>query len=238
MEITARETVSGIEKRISNGLTSHTDLMSRDTSDNTLPVTNGSQPFLELTDLSKTDKKHGEVYLESTHPASPIKGPVKGQTSRDGYMTEHSESQNHSPTDPIQLMINDALQGLNLAIFIFYRGLVPQCFAILKTCHELAERLVGMTMNNTDKIRTEEMLTEIVSVAKKINPRVDEVVNSMYPPLDPRLLEARCTALVLLVSHLVLVTKQACRLSQNIGWIDQSLADADDHLKVSTSIVK
>ncbi|XP_060593074.1 metabotropic glutamate receptor 3-like [Ruditapes philippinarum] len=55
MEITARETVSGIEKRISNGLTSHTDLMSRDTSDNTLPVTNGSQPFLELTDLSKTD---------------------------------------------------------------------------------------------------------------------------------------------------------------------------------------
>jgi hypothetical protein len=48
-----------------------------------------------------------------------------------------------------------------------------------------------MTMNNSDKIRTEEMLTEIVSVAKRINPRVDEVVQSMYPPLDPRLLEAR-----------------------------------------------
>lgn len=111
-------------------------------------------------------------------------------------------------------------------------GLVPHCIAILKTCHELAERLVGMTMNNSDKIRTEEMLTEIVSVAKRINPRVDEVVQSMYPPLDPRLLEARCTALVLSVSHLVLVTKQACRLSQNIDWIDQSLADADDHLKV------
>lgn len=110
-------------------------------------------------------------------------------------------------------------------------GLVPHCIAILKTCHDLAGRLVGMTMNSSDNIRTEEMLTEIVSVAKRINRRVDEVVQSMYPPLDPRLLEARCTALVLSVSHLVLVTKQVCNF-KNMDWIDQSLADADDHLKV------
>lgn len=111
-------------------------------------------------------------------------------------------------------------------------GLVPHCISILKTCHHLTERLVGITMGNSDKIRTQEMLTDLVTIAKRINPRVDEVVQSMYPPLDARLLEARCTALVLSVSHLVLVTKHACKLSGEMDWIDQSLADVEDHLKV------
>lgn len=111
-------------------------------------------------------------------------------------------------------------------------GLVPHCISILKICHHLTERLVGITMGNSDKIRTQEMLTDLVTIAKRINPRVDEVVQSMYPPLDARLLEARCTALVLSVSHLVLVTKHACKLSSGMDWIDQSLADVEDHLKV------
>lgn len=111
-------------------------------------------------------------------------------------------------------------------------GLVPHCISILKTCHHLTEQLVAMTMSNSEKIRTQEMLTDIITVAKRINPRVDEVVQSMYPPLDPRLLEARCTALVLSVSHLVLVTKHACKLSGNLDWIDQALADVEDHLRV------
>ncbi|KAL4221894.1 Transmembrane protein 98 [Mactra antiquata] len=111
-------------------------------------------------------------------------------------------------------------------------GLVPHCISILKTCHLLTERLVGMTMRNSDQIHTQEMLTDIVIVAKRINPRVDEVVQSMYPPLDARLLEARCTALVLSVSHLVLVTKHACKFSNNFDWIDQTLADIEEHLKI------
>ena len=32
----------------------------------------------------------------------------------------------------------------------------------------------------------------------------------------------------------MLVTKHACKLSENMDWIDQSLADVEDHLKVST----
>lgn len=79
---------------------------------------------------------------------------------------------------------------ISFSLFL-YRGLVPHCISILKSCHQLTERLVGMTMSNSDKIHTQEMLTDIVLVAKRINPRVDEVVQSMYPPLDPRLLEAR-----------------------------------------------
>ncbi|XP_046557801.1 transmembrane protein 98-like isoform X1 [Haliotis rubra] len=111
-------------------------------------------------------------------------------------------------------------------------GLVPHCISILKTCHQLTEKLVGMTMGNAQNIRTQETLTDIVAIAKRISPRVDEVVKSMYPPLDPRLLEARCTALVLSVSHLVLITKNACKMSGVLDWIDQSLADVEDHLRV------
>ena len=49
-----------------------------------------------------------------------------------------------------------------------------------------------MTMGNSQTIQTQELLTEVVTVAKRISPRVDEVVVAMYPPLDPRLLGARC----------------------------------------------
>ena len=48
-----------------------------------------------------------------------------------------------------------------------------------------------MTMGNAQNIRTQETQTDLVTIAKRISPRVDEVVKSMYPPLDPRLLEAR-----------------------------------------------
>ncbi|ELU02446.1 hypothetical protein CAPTEDRAFT_65295, partial [Capitella teleta] len=111
-------------------------------------------------------------------------------------------------------------------------GLVPHCLAILRTAHELTERLVGMTMRNSQQLTSPESITELVSIAKRISPRVDDVVTALYPPLDPRLLEARCSALVLSVSHLVLVTKNACHMSGVLDWIDQSLADVEDHLQV------
>ncbi|XP_005090702.1 transmembrane protein 98 [Aplysia californica] len=111
-------------------------------------------------------------------------------------------------------------------------GLVPHCLSILKTCHHLTEQLVGMTMKNAAHIRNQGTLGEIVMAAKRINPRVDEVVQSLCHPLDPRLLEARFTALVLSVSHLVMVTKNACQMPGSLDWIDRSLAEVEDTLKI------
>lgn len=110
-------------------------------------------------------------------------------------------------------------------------GLVPHCLAILKIAHLLTDKLVSMTLNGDQQLQSPETITELVSVARRIGPRVDDVVNAMYPPLDPRLLEARCSALVLSVSHLVLLTKSTSRLSAMLDWVDQSLADVDDHLQ-------
>ena len=73
----------------------------------------------------------------------------------------------------------------------YFSGLVPHTLAILKTAHLLTEKLVRVTLNNAQQLQIPETLTELVSVARRIGARVDDVVRSMYPPLDPRLLEAR-----------------------------------------------
>lgn len=111
-------------------------------------------------------------------------------------------------------------------------GLVPHCLAILKVAHLLTEKLVNVTLSNAQQLQFPETLTDLVSVARRIGSRVDDVVRSMYPPLDPRLLEARCSALVLSVNHLVMLAKTSCSLSRVLDWVDQSLADVEDHLKV------
>ncbi|XP_022079772.1 transmembrane protein 98-like [Acanthaster planci] len=115
-------------------------------------------------------------------------------------------------------------------------GLIPHCIGILKTCHHLTEKLVAMTMGNPMSVKTPESLSEIVTVAKRISPRVDDVVRSMYPPLDPKLIEARSAALLLSVNHLVLVTKQACRLPPTVQWIDSSLGEMEEHLQAMREI--
>lgn len=73
-----------------------------------------------------------------------------------------------------------------------------------------------------------------LQVARRIPPRVDDVVRSLYPPLDARLLEARVAALVLAVTHLALVTKHGVPKSQarKLAFIDQALHDMDSHLLV------
>uniref|UniRef100_A0A8C0GMT2 Transmembrane protein 98 n=1 Tax=Chelonoidis abingdonii TaxID=106734 RepID=A0A8C0GMT2_CHEAB len=99
-------------------------------------------------------------------------------------------------------------------------------------CHTLTEKLVAMTMGSGARMKSPASLSDIIVVAKRISPRVDDVVRSMYPPLDPKLLDARTTALLLSVSHLVLVTRNACHLSGGMDWIDQSLSAAEEHMTV------
>lgn len=61
------------------------------------------------------------------------------------------------------------------------------------------------------------------------------MVRSMYPPLDPRLLEARAAALTLAVTHLALIARYECGHRDKTGlvWIDRSLEEMDNHMIVS-----
>jgi hypothetical protein len=112
-------------------------------------------------------------------------------------------------------------------------GLIPHCLSILKSCHHLTERLVGATMSLLPRYHEEDQqkkLWEIIRVAQAISPRVDDVVQSMYPPLDPRLLEARCTSLVLSVTQLSLVIKFLCHIKSS--WIEESIEELNTQIRV------
>lgn len=112
-------------------------------------------------------------------------------------------------------------------------GLIPHCLAILKGCHQLTERLVAATMSAMTRYQEQQQqqkLLEIIKIAQRISPRVDDVVQSMYPPLDPRLLEARCLSVVLSVSQLALVIKYLCHVQNQ--WISEALEELDVQLKV------
>ena len=54
---------------------------------------------------------------------------------------------------------------------------------------------------------------------------LQSLISSSPPP-------PRTTALLLSVSHLVLVTRNACHLTGGLDWIDQSLSAAEEHLEV------
>ncbi|XP_015918229.2 transmembrane protein 98 isoform X2 [Parasteatoda tepidariorum] len=110
-------------------------------------------------------------------------------------------------------------------------GLIPHCLAILKKCHHLTERLVAMMMTRFSPESMQD-LSEIIDVAKRISPRVDDVVRAMYPPLDPRLLEARCMALILSVSHLALIIRSLCQLRTSCSWVEAALTDMEENLQV------
>ncbi|XP_034945693.1 transmembrane protein 98-like [Chelonus insularis] len=107
-------------------------------------------------------------------------------------------------------------------------GLAPPCIAVLRSCHSLATSLTAIA----GTVNSNTVPLEIVDVARRIPPRVDDVVRSLYPPLDARLLEARVAALVLAVTHLALVTKHGVPKSQvrKLAFIDQALQDMDSHL--------
>ncbi|KAK0167152.1 hypothetical protein PV327_004586 [Microctonus hyperodae] len=109
-------------------------------------------------------------------------------------------------------------------------GLAPPCIAVLRSCHSLAANLTAIA----GTVNSNTVPLEIVDVARRIPPRVDDVVRSLYPPLDARLLEARVAALVLAVTHLVLVTKHGVPKSQTkkLAFIDEALHDMDLHLLV------
>ncbi|XP_053205277.1 transmembrane protein 98-like [Panonychus citri] len=112
-------------------------------------------------------------------------------------------------------------------------GLIPHCLAILKSCHHLTGRLVEATMaalNSYHQDDQQRKLWEIIRIAQKISPRVDDVVQSMYNG-DARLLEARCLAVVLSVSHLATVIKYLCHVESN--WIQESLDELEQQMKVS-----
>lgn len=102
--------------------------------------------------------------------------------------------------------------------------------AVLRTCHSLTERLTRIALNSEPRKGS---TNKLIEAARRIPTRVDDVVKSMYPPLDPRLLEARAAALVLAVGQLTLLAQNLSGFNKlNFQWIDEGLDELDEHLAV------
>lgn len=65
---------------------------------------------------------------------------------------------------------------------------MSHCLPILKGCHELTSRLVPVTVK---ECTTEQQNKQVEEMARKVVPRIDDVVQLLEGPLDPRLVEAR-----------------------------------------------
>ena len=74
----------------------------------------------------------------------------------------------------------------------------------------------------------------LIEATKRVPYRVDDVVRSMSPPLDARLLEARLAALVLAVGQVVLLAQNVCNVPDKQYWqgIDEALLEMDNYLLV------
>lgn len=117
-----------------------------------------------------------------------------------------------------------------------FPGVIPHCLAILRTCHSLTERLAEVAMRPLTAKR--DSTQRLIESTKRVPFRVDDVVRSMHPPLDLRLLEARLAALVLAVGQVALLTQSVSLVQPDkqqhfLGWIDEGLNEMDAHLLVS-----
>ncbi|XP_065221177.1 transmembrane protein 98-like isoform X2 [Planococcus citri] len=171
----------------------------------------------------KSVRKSTTKYMKSLGSNSRFIRPKNVQLISESSEVELGEVCLHPDIEQIlsdEQWINDA------------SGLMPHCLAILKLCHLLTNRIIALTMANISQHRKNN-LESFVQLAKKITPRADDVVRSMYAPLDARLLEARTVALVLSVTHLALAIKYSSSCSRDTQeLIDKALFDMDKHLEV------
>ncbi|KAI5629400.1 transmembrane protein 98 [Silurus asotus] len=194
-----------------------------------------SKPTLDLIGAMETQSEPSELELEDVVITNPH---IEAILENEEWIEDASGLVSHCIS--ILKVIYVPPKSLNSTVITRYRTskqafadwFIRILIAFIQICHTLTEKLVAMTMGSGAKVKAPASLSDIITVAKRISPRVDDVVRSMYPPLDPILLDARATALLLSVSHLVLVTRNACHMSGSLDWIDQSLHAAEDHMVV------
>ncbi|XP_059468752.1 transmembrane protein 98-like [Neocloeon triangulifer] len=113
--------------------------------------------------------------------------------------------------------------------------LEPQCLAILRSCHKVTEILSAIAVSLVHNHK----LQRVAEVARQTSDRVDDVIRSMYPPVDSRLLEARAVALVLTVSHLATLMHFTYKHNQKVAKeIERELAAVEPFLQELRSAAK
>ncbi|KXJ09844.1 transmembrane protein 98 [Exaiptasia diaphana] len=109
-------------------------------------------------------------------------------------------------------------------------SLVCHCVAVLKTCHHLTDKLVAYTVENGPKINCQDYMKKIVTAARNISPKVDELVEAMYTPSDSRQIEDKSSALFVTIFMLLQIIKG---ISDNadLTWADDMIYTIEQHIE-------
>ncbi|PFX28649.1 transmembrane protein 98-like [Stylophora pistillata] len=110
-------------------------------------------------------------------------------------------------------------------------NLILHCIDLLKSCHVLTEQLVAHTMESSGTIKSPTEMDKIVTAAKNIRPRVDELVKAMYTPSDSKQIEERSTALYKSVCQLLQVVRSASNRPDTLAWAGEIIVAIEKHMK-------
>ncbi|XP_058948290.2 transmembrane protein 98 [Pocillopora verrucosa] len=113
--------------------------------------------------------------------------------------------------------------------------LISHCIDLLKSCHVLTEQLVAHTMESSGTIKSPTEMDKIVTAAKKIRPRVDELVKAMYIPSDSKQIEEKSTALYKSVCQLLQVVRGASNRPDALAWAGEIIVAIEKHMEVMQS---
>lgn len=113
--------------------------------------------------------------------------------------------------------------------------LISQCIDLLKSCHVLTEQLVAHTMESSGTIKSPTEMDKIVTAAKEIRPRVDELVKAMYIPSDSKQIEEKSTALYKSVCQLLQVVRGASNRPDALAWAGEIIVAIEKHMEAMQS---
>lgn len=113
--------------------------------------------------------------------------------------------------------------------------LISHCIDLLKSCHVLTEQLVAHTMESSGTIKSPTEMDKIVTAAKEIRPRVDELVKAMYIPSDSKQIEEKSTALYKSVCQLLQVVRGASNRPDALAWAGEITVAIEKHMEAMQS---
>ncbi|RMX57536.1 hypothetical protein pdam_00005782 [Pocillopora damicornis] len=113
--------------------------------------------------------------------------------------------------------------------------LISHCIDLLKSCHVLTEQLVAHTLESSGTIKSPTEMNKIVTAAKEIRPRVDELVKAMYIPSDSKQIEEKSTALYKSVCQLLQVVRGASNRPDALAWAGEIIVAIEKHMEAMQS---
>eukprot|EP00052_Salpingoeca_macrocollata_P006453 m.53798 g.53798 ORF g.53798 m.53798 type:complete len:199 (+) comp15444_c0_seq1:78-674(+) len=125
--------------------------------------------------------------------------------------------------------------------------LVPLGVELLRSCKSVANRVTSIAIDECSRSQRQEPLSDehvvdITEAAKALSPRVDELAESVYPPVVGSQVLSAAQALVNAVDELVFVARKFCP-PEKLSWVAyaqeelyRDLQDLTDKVEYITNV--